>query len=202
MKKILIALLIITSLGATGCSTEKVKATTKRHSNTAQQLQQVQPAETVQAGNLQYYFTKANQHPDQQLIKVIDSSKSTLNIAIYSLTKQSIVDAIIQAKDRKVDVKIMTDKIESKSKSGSKELALLQKDNIPIKINSHAGLLHIKTTIADNNVVTTGSYNYTQAATTKNDEVLVVIDDTKVAQGFTSEFESMWNDTKDYTDYK
>jgi hypothetical protein len=37
----------------------------------------------------------------------------------------------------------MTDKIESKSKSESKELALLQKDNIPIKINSHPGLLHI-----------------------------------------------------------
>ncbi|SMC17470.1 PLD-like domain-containing protein [Clostridium acidisoli DSM 12555] len=188
-------------LGATGCSTERIKATTKRHNNTAQQVQQVQPVEQVQAGNLQYYFTKANQHPDEQLIKVINSSKSTLDIAIYSLTKKSIVNAIIQAKDRKVDVRIMTDKIESKSKSESKELALLQKDNIPIKINSHPGLLHIKMTIADKNIATTGSYNYTENASTKNDEILVIINDSKVAQDFDNEFENMWNDTKDYEDY-
>ena len=188
-------------LCATGCSTEKVKATTKRHSNTSQKLQQVQPAEPVQAGELQYYFTKANQHPDEQLVKVINSSNSTLDIAIYSLTKKSIVNAIIQAKDRKVNVRIMTDKIESKSKSESKELALLQKDNIPIKINSHQGLLHIKMTIADKNIATTGSYNYTENTSTKNDEILVIINDSKVAEGFDSEFENMWNDTENYEDY-
>ncbi|SMC17438.1 PLD-like domain-containing protein [Clostridium acidisoli DSM 12555] len=188
-------------LGATGCSTEKVKATTKRHGNTSQKLQQTQPALPVKTGELQYYFTKANQHPDEQLIKVINSSKSTLDIAIYSLTKKSIVNAIIQAKDRKVNVRIMTDKIESKSKAEVKELALLQKDNIPIKANSHPGLLHIKMTIADKNIATTGSYNYTENASTKNDEILVIINDSKVAEGFDSEFENMWNDTKDYEDY-
>lgn len=156
---------------------------------------------TSNSNNVSYYFARQTPNVDQQLIKVIDSSKSTLDIAIYSLTKQSIVDSIISAKNRGVNVRVMSDKVESKSKSESKELVLLKNAKIPVKINSHAGLLHIKMTVADKNVATTGSYNYTQAATTENDEVLVIINDSKVATDFDNEFETMWNDNKDYKDF-
>ena len=156
----------------------------------------------TQSTNIQYYFTRANQHPDQQLIKVIDSAKTNLDIAIYSLTKKSIIDSIIQAESRGVTCKIITDKIESKTKSEKKMLILLENANIPIKINSHSGLMHMKVTVADDKVVTTGSYNYTQNASTQNDEVLMIINDSKIAQGFTNEFNIMWNDNKEYKDYK
>jgi len=60
----------------------------------------------------------------------------------------------------------------------------------------------MKVTIADKNIVTTGSYNYSGAASTTNDEVLVIIKDSKVAQDFTNEFESMWNNTQEYKSTK
>ena len=157
-------------------------------------------APTTTSSNTSYYFARQTPNVDQQLIKVIDSSKTTLNIAIYSLTKKSIVDSIIKAKKRGVEVKIITDKIESSSKSEKAELKLLKADNIPIKINSHSGLMYLKMTVADN-IVTTGSYNYTQAATDKNDEVLIVINDKSMAKEWKSEFETMWNDTSNYKDY-
>jgi len=198
MKKILINMLILSSLGFTGCGQATAKASTVKTS-----ISQVsQTTQQPQTSNLQYYFTRANQHPDQELIKVIDSSTKTLDIAIYSLTKQSIVDSIIRAKSRGVDVEIMTDKIESKGKSEAKELVLLKAANIPIKINSHSGLLHIKMTIADNKIATTGSYNYSAAASKINDEILVIISDPKVATDFDNEFKSMWSNTKDYKDYE
>lgn len=191
MKKILASILIVLSLVSSGCTNTNV--TTAGYLNNTQK---------IKAENLQYYFTKANQHPDQQLIKVINSSKNTLDIAIYSLTKQNIVNSIISAKNRGVNVRIMTDKTESGSKSERKELTLLRNAKIPIKINKHPGLLHLKMTVADKKIATTGSYNYTENASSKNDEILVIINEPKIAKGFDNEFENMWSDNEGYKNYK
>ncbi len=177
-----------------GCSNDVKSKAADNKSNINQEAQ-------ISSSNIQYYFTRANEHPDVQLIKVINSAKSTLDIAIYSITKKEIVDAIINAKNRGVTVRLMTDKIESSSKSEAKELKLLKDKKIPIKVNSHSGLLHIKTTIADKSVATTGSYNYTENASIQNDEVLLIIKDSKVATDFSDEFQRMWQDKNDYIDY-
>ena len=58
--------------------------------------------------DVKYYFTRATGDLDKQLIKVIDSSRVTLDIAIYTLTKQTITDAIIKARNRGVKVRIIT----------------------------------------------------------------------------------------------
>lgn len=189
--KILITATISLSLlsFATGCS----PATTSDRSTQTQQ---------TKATNIQYYFSQANQHPDQELIKVINSSSKSLDIAIYSLTKKEIVNAILEAKKRGVTVRVITDKQESGNKSQSTELTLIKNAKIPIKINTHKGLMHLKVTIADRNITTTGSYNYTQAATNDNDEVLMIISDSKVSQDFEDQFERMWNDSKNFKDYK
>nr|WP_278246045.1 phospholipase D-like domain-containing protein [Clostridium pasteurianum] len=131
----------------------------------------------------------------------MNSSDVKLDIAIYSLNKQSIVDSIINAKNRGVDVKIITDGTESKNKSESKELKELQSKGIPIKINEHSGLMNLKLTIEDNTQVATGSYNYTEDSSKENDEVLVIINDVNTAQNFENEFNTMWNDNKNYTNY-
>ena len=184
----------MSSLAFTGCAEASAKAPVKKSlAITTQQSQ---------TNTIKYYFTKVGQHPDKHLIEVIDSSTKTLDIAIYSLTKQSIVDAIIKAKDRGVTVRIMTDKVESKNRYEKEMLTILLNDNIPVKINSHAGLMHIKMTIADNIIGTTGSYNYTASATKNNDEILVVISDMKVATDFDNEFNSMWINNMEYKDYK
>lgn len=150
---------------------------------------------------IQYFFTKANQNPDQELIKVINSSNASLDIAIYSITKKDIVSAIANAKKRGAAIRIITDKECSQNKLQEAELSFLKRNGIPIKVNTHSGLMHMKVTIADNKVVTTGSFNYTQAASTINDEVLIIINNPKTAGDFTKQFNSMWNNNADFTQY-
>ena len=60
--------------------------------------------------------------------------------------------------------------------------------------------MHLKMTVTEN-TVTTGSYNYTQAATNENDEVLVIINDKTIAKEWKQEFETMWNDNNNYKNY-
>lgn len=151
--------------------------------------------------NIQYYFPRANGQPEKQLISVINNSKSTLDIAIYSLTKKDIVEAIVNAKRRGVNVRLMTDKVEASSKLESGELNQLKNLGVPIKINSHKGLMHMKVTVADNSTVTTGSYNYTNNASYENDEVFVILKDSKAAQDFEKEFQNMWNDNVNYQNW-
>jgi phosphatidylserine/phosphatidylglycerophosphate/cardiolipin synthase-like enzyme len=154
-----------------------------------------QPAPAI---NTQYFFTQAVQHPEKELIDVINSSKESLDIAIYSLTHPDIVKAIKDAKKRGVVVRIISDKIQSEGKAQLEALKILGSADIPMKINKHSGLMHMKVTIADKKVVTTGSYNYSKAASTTNDEVLVVIHNEDAAKAFSEQFERMWNDTKGF----
>lgn len=153
---------------------------------------------TNNSTNIEYYFTKDNGNPEEHLIQVINSSKSNLDIAIYSLTDKPIANAIVQAKKRGVNVEVITDRQEADSKSEKPILLLLKNNDIPVKINTHSGIMHMKVTVADKSIVTTGSYNYTSAASKINDENLVIINDPSIAKGFDDEFISMWDNNNDF----
>jgi phosphatidylserine/phosphatidylglycerophosphate/cardiolipin synthase-like enzyme len=191
-KKKLLCLFLVSLLPIIGCSTSTLAA----NKPVAHQL-----SANASTNGISYYFSQENQQPDVQLINVINSANNTLDIAIYSITKPNIVNAIIAAENRGVSVRIITDKIESNTASESQELSALQNAGIPIEINTHSGLMHMKVTIADNSIVTTGSYNYTNNATYENDEVLLVINNPTIAQNWDTEFNNMWNDTTRFTSY-
>lgn len=192
MKKTIIISTLVLSL--TGCSVA-AKGNAVQHPTTT-----TQPAATND--QIQYAFTQADQHPEKMLVDVITSAKSNLDIAIYSLTQKDIVAAILDAKKRGVAVRVITDQTEAKTKSQAEALKKLKAAGIPIKQNKHSGLMHLKVTIADKSVLTTGSFNYTAAASTTNDEVLMVVHDAKMAADWDTQFERMWNDTKGFEDYK
>jgi phosphatidylserine/phosphatidylglycerophosphate/cardiolipin synthase-like enzyme len=151
--------------------------------------------------NLSYAFTQANDHPERVLVGIIGEAKTTLDIAIYSLTHPDIIQAIADAKKRGVVVRIISDKTEAKNKTQAVALTNLKAAGIPIKINTHSGLMHLKVTIADKKILTSGSFNYSKAASTTNDEVLIVDRNPIAATKWDQEFESMWIDTKKFANY-
>ncbi|WP_240546291.1 phospholipase D-like domain-containing protein [Paenibacillus artemisiicola] len=181
MKRIAIVLTALLTVFAAGCSLS------------------ASPSATAPAGQdgirAEWAFTQAGQQPEKLLIGVIDGAERTLDIAIYSLTKPDIVDAIKRAKNRGVAVRLITDRIQAQGKSQKEALKLLGSAGVPMKLNTHSGLMHLKMTIADGKTATTGSFNYSKAASTDNDEVLMVLRDEGVAESFAHQFESMWTDT-------
>lgn len=180
MKKSKICVIFISLLILSGCQKESITRSV-----------------SITDNEIGTYFSKQD-HPDRELINVINSSKKNLNVAIYSLTKKDIVQAIIAAKQRGVNVRIITDRQESNSRSENEQIVKIKSAGIEVKINSHPGLMHMKVTIADGNTVTTGSYNYTNNATYENDEVLIVIKNADIAQKFSNQFEKMWNDQNQF----
>jgi phosphatidylserine/phosphatidylglycerophosphate/cardiolipin synthase-like enzyme len=196
MKKL--CLIIIPCLLLVGCSSTKTYSAKKVEKNVKVITANT---ESSTSSNIQYYFSNEGTKPDTELINLINSSNKTLDIAIYSLTKADIVNAIIQAKTRGVNVRLMSDRECSQNRYQKVELEKIKNAGIPIKINTHSGLLHDKYTVVDGSIVATGSNNYTNATTDENDENFIVIKDSNVAKGYDDNFSSMWNDTTRFENY-
>jgi len=151
------------------------------------------PATPATGDSIQYVFSQ-DAPPDGPLVKEINTAQKTLDVAIYSITRKDITEAIVDVEKRGVKVRLITDRQESENKSQSRILKTIKKAGIPIKENTHKGLMHLKVSIVDGKTVTTGSFNYTTAATVYNDEVLVIIHNLQIAGAWEGEFERMWND--------
>ena len=159
------------------------------------------PQVSSTAGDIRYYFPRAGQKAQPVLIGIIGAAQQTLDVAIYSFTDQEIASALIKAKNRGVAVRVITDKTQSESSSQKTVLKMLTRAGIPVKVDTHSGIMHLKMTVADGKTATTGSFNYTKAAENSNDEVFVVIRSDKVAKDFGDEFDRMWNDSGDFKKY-
>jgi len=155
----------------------------------------------ISGDSVQYYFPRDGQQPESVLVGIMNNAKQTLDVAIYSITDQRIADAMISAEKRGVQVRMITDASESATSSQKALLATVKAAGIPIKINTHSGIMHLKVTIADDDIATTGSFNYTKAAESTNDEVFVVLSDKTAAADFESQFARMWNDASGFEDY-
>lgn len=64
----------------------------------------------------------------------------------------------------------------------------LANHGIPVRYSSNPYIMHNKFCVIDNEVVITGSYNWTASAGGRNNESLLIIYDTKVAQEYLAAF--------------
>lgn len=129
---------------------------------------------------------------DERVSIVVDSARQSVDVAIYSLNRESIVTAIIAAAVRGVSVRVLLDNLQSKNK---KEIAVLAKftgAGIETRRAHHRGIMHMKMVVVDERFATLGSFNFTDPATEYNDEVLAVLDCPSVASRFAREFQIRW----------
>lgn len=137
--------------------------------------------------------------PEEELIEVINNTKEELNIAIYNLDNDNIVDAISAAAERGVSIRIIADGENTENKDSKEIFDELEALNIPIKINTDEKM-HIKLTISDNQIVVTGSFNYTKDSAEDNEEVLLTVSDSDLASSMKETFNEMW-DSGDLEDW-
>lgn len=89
-----------------------------------------------------------------QIIKQIDIAQSYIYVAMYSFTLDSIAEALIRAKNRGVDVKVVMEK--SQVGKGS-EYERLKNAGIDVRLDKNPDFMHNKFAIIDGEVVATGS---------------------------------------------
>lgn len=120
-----------------------------------------------------------------QIIRQIERAQSYIYVAIYSFTLDSIADALIRARNRGVDVKVVMEK--SQVDKGS-EYERLKNAGIDVKFDKNPDFMHNKFAIIDGKIVVTGSFNWSKHADATNDENLLIVYSEELARKYESEF--------------
>lgn len=130
-------------------------------------------------------------HCAQELAQKIDSAKSSVHAAVYSFTSGEIASAMVRAKERGVEVKIVTDYTQAAGEYSKGEF--LEQNGIEVKKKKiSGGSMHDKFVVIDGALAGTGSFNYTENADERNDENLVFLTNKETIAAFESEFLEIW----------
>ncbi|QKX02211.1 phospholipase D family nuclease [Wolbachia endosymbiont of Dirofilaria (Dirofilaria) immitis] len=109
----------------------------------------------------------------KSLISEIDQSKESILVQEYTFTLKAVAYALIKAKKRGIDVKVILDKSQLHSKYSV--INELFASKIPIWIDDKPKIAHNKIIIIDNQRVITGSFNLSRTARKGNAENLLII---------------------------
>lgn len=125
------------------------------------------------------------------VVSRIKAAKKTLVVAIYSLTHDGIASAILEAKARGVEVRVLADDLQAKGK-GSRIPALAA--TVPVGLDKWPGQghFHHKFLVTDGECLTTGSFNWTGRASELNNENLLSFCNRSLAAVYIAEFEALW----------
>ncbi len=141
-------------------------------------------------GKTTIYFSPDDK-PEKHLIALINEAKKKTYAAVYCFTNKKIAEALARAKNRGVDVQMVTD--QSNLENIYNKIRLLTDNNIevfiyPSQTRGGIGIMHNKFAVIDDKVWT-GSFNWTRAANYKNQENIAVLDDSVVVQKYLRKFE-------------
>jgi phosphatidylserine/phosphatidylglycerophosphate/cardiolipin synthase-like enzyme len=123
-------------------------------------------------------------------------------VAIFGITYPPIVRALVAAHKRGVDVRVISDRERLNDPKQRAAVETLSLAGIPIKVNRHENLMHLKQVVMDDEINTSGSMNQTGSGNRYNDERLDVFIDPVTSAKARDKFLSMWKDTERYQDLK
>lgn len=126
--------------------------------------------------------------------KPAPESVMSLWVMGYSFTSPEVVSALVRAKRRGVDVRIVLDEKGNRSKASQAAMNIVVNAGIPLRTNGRYAIMHDKVIIVDNHAVEAGSFNYTRSAASRNSENVLVINEVpEVAQTYLQHWQSRWD---------
>jgi len=142
------------------------------------------------------YFSPRDKTISNSIIPVIDGACDYIYIPIFFLTDKNMTKALICAKKRGVEVKVLLDAVAAQNAySKHKELRLA---GIPVKVENWAGKMHQKSMIIDDNTVVLGSMNFSKSGENANDENCVIIKNApKLARKYKKYFLMLYHSVPD-----
>lgn len=133
------------------------------------------------------------------VLQVIEGAQRQIRMLAYTFSARDIVQALLSAQRRGVDVRLVVDEGEARKRSSRAALDTLADAGIAVRLDGRYRLQHDKTMVADGKTVQTGSFNYTWAAERDNSEnALVVWDEPALAGAFLRHWQSRWNQSTAY----
>ena len=163
------------------CETEIIEALTLFFSSSSIQ--------DALAKNKQTRIVAHFENIENQVLSVLDKARVSIHVAMAWFTNQKIADKLVEKYKEGLDVKVVSFVHPVNSRFG------VNIDSITHKVirGTKGGTMHDKFCVIDNQIVITGSYNWSVTAENKNDENSNVIYDNDNASNYSVEFRRLFN---------
>ena len=129
---------------------------------------------------------------DGPIVEAIDDARLSIDVAAYSLSLNSVRNALLRAHDRGVTVRIV---METGNMDRSDPQILIDA-GVPIIGDNLQGLMHDKFIVIDKSEVWLGAMNFTDSGTYEDNNNMMRIHSTKIAEDYSVEFNEMFADNK------
>ncbi|GAA4391660.1 phospholipase D-like domain-containing protein [Hymenobacter koreensis] len=147
------------------------------------------PAEAAPASRTEVHFSPGETCLNA-IRRFIAEAQRRLDVCVFTVADDRLTEALLAAHRRGVRVRLLTDN--DKLYDGGSDVRQLHQAGVPVRIDRTENHMHHKFAVADNEVVLTGSYNWTRSAALYNLENVLVTDDPAAVQPYDQEFERLW----------
>lgn len=130
-----------------------------------------------------------------QLVPILESAEKSIRFMAFSFTHDAL-GAVVQAKvEEGVDVMGIFETRGSETQYS--EMPALYCANVPVRQDGNKGTFHHKVFIIDDEIVITGSLNFSNNADESNDENVVILANTEIAAQYLAEFDRRWAEAEE-----
>lgn len=145
------------------------------------------PVVKVDGGTINTYFSPKG-GAKMAILQTLGKARANIKFMTFSVTDKDIQKLLVDKAKAGVKVEGIFDGCMISQYSIYQDLLT---KNIPVMIDGNQALLHSKVFIVDNQVVITGSYNYSMSAEERNNENTLIIKSKKVTTFYNQEFERL-----------
>ena len=135
------------------------------------------------------YFSPG-QHCPRKIIRLLETSEKAIDICVFTITDDRITEAILAAFQRGVKLRVITDN--NKSTDLGSDADRLLDAGVPVRFDTSHHHMHHKFAVFDQEMLLTGSYNWTRSAAENNEENFLVTPEPHFLKKYQAEFEKLW----------
>ena len=124
------------------------------------------------------------------ILQEIRKAKQEILVQAYQLTSKPTAEALREAHEKGVTVKILADK--SQETNSHSQIAFLAKMGIEVLIDSKPHIAHSKIILIDRKTLIGGSYNYSEGAEKFNAENVLILKNAPLIQEYLKNWEERY----------
>jgi phosphatidylserine/phosphatidylglycerophosphate/cardiolipin synthase-like enzyme len=132
---------------------------------------------------------------DEHFVEFLDGARRSLDIAIYDFDLDNAADALVRAKGRGVQVRMVMDSDtlnNTKDQAVQRAIGKVKGAGIPIVGDNRQPIMHNKFVVRDGDTVWTGSWNFTTGDTYRLNNNAVILRSSDLADNYATEFRKMF----------
>lgn len=134
----------------------------------------------------------AEDHAIEQIIPLIEQAQNSIRFMAFSFTHTGLGDAMIARAADGVDVAGIFETRGSETEYS--ELRPMYCARLSVRQDGNPGTFHHKVIIIDDEIVITGSLNFSDNADSSNDENVVILYNSQIAKLYLQEFSRRWDE--------